>query len=411
MNYKLTFTIILIIFLASSIACTVSGETKQLKIYPFNADTLAQITEVYEKERFGIYVEDPNDPSALITNITITFNGQTYHIRDTDPDYPFLYLAAPEVDKDTEMYITANKEGYETAQQQIIILNRNQLQISPTALTVKCGDNIKIIVTDEHNNPISGVEVTLTLKGGKDYSTITDAHGVAEFLAPSVNKDTTIFITASKESYEPVSIKGKIQAASNGLITNLPLLPIIGAAVFALFIFAGVIKYVHKDDKEFDETEPKYSIEKHNPPQDTKTSNHSYHTTKTSSAHQIPKHMSEIDKTKVTPNQAEERSGLRRKGVRIEEIVIGKPETPLTKTEPKPNKVNEEKFINITKKKASPNEWVVGEDSVRLKIDEKIGGTSPKKDINRWLTGTEDIVAKVDEKLKKYNKKKEKNNK
>lgn len=401
MKYKLTLTIITLIFLASPIVCTVSGETKQLEIYPFNADTLAQITEVYEGEKFGIYVEDPNDPSTLITNVTITFNGQTYHIIDTDPNYPFLYLTAPQVDQDTQMYITANKEGYQTAQQQITILNRNQLQIKPTTITAEGGKKIKIIVTDEHDNPIPDAEVTLTLQGGKTYKTLTNTHGVAEFSTPTVDKDTTIFITALKESYETVSIKGTIHAAStNGLTANLPLLSIIGAAVFALFIFAGVIKHIHKDEKE----SYQHSPDKPFSPQ--KTTKQPYHPT-----HETPplqqKHFNE--KRETTQNRGEERTGMKRKGIRIEEIVIGKPETPFTKEKPQTNRIKKEGFVNITKHKASPDEWVVGEDSVRIKIDKKIGGVSTKKDINRWLTGTDDIVAKVDEKLKKYSKKKNNN--
>jgi len=50
-----------------------------------------------------------------------------------------------------------------------------------------------------------------------------------------------------------------------------------------------------------------------------------------------------------------------------------------------------------------PEEWILGENSVIAKIDEKLGGKA-KVDTSQWLTGKEDIIEKIDRKLREYDK-------
>ncbi|HEC95194.1 MAG TPA: carboxypeptidase regulatory-like domain-containing protein [Thermoplasmatales archaeon] len=410
--YRLAFSVITLIIIVSCTACSISKETKQLQIVPVDKEFTTVLSEVYEGEEFGVYVVEIDGPSTPLSDLNIIFNGETYYVNYSNPDtYPVCILTAPQVDKDTQMYITANKEGYETVQHEITILNRKQLQISPSHISVESGGQINIMVTDEENMPLLGVKVTFKIQGGQSYDATTDQHGKVSFSAPSVEKDTTFFITASKESYESASIQGVVKAVSSGLLPSLPVLPIVGLTVFVIFIFAGVVKRLHREEDTIDEIERGYNrFKPFHPPGSSQIKNHSAISTS-----QIPHGEARTqEKTPKTQPQTPqvpsigEHSGGKRKAVRIEEIVIGKPETLLPSAKKVTQKKTEEP-VRIAKltRKATPDAWVIGEDSVRAKIDRKIGGSeSSKRDVTRWLTGTEDIAAKVDEKLRQYEKKK-----
>ncbi|HID25980.1 MAG TPA: hypothetical protein EYP23_05930 [Thermoplasmata archaeon] len=413
--YRLTFSIIALTIIVSCAVCSVSKETKQLQIIPVDKEFTTVLTEVYEGEEFGVYVVEIDGPSTPLSDLDIIFNGENYYVNYSNPDtYPICILTAPQVDKDTQMYITANKEGYEIAQQEITILNRKQLQILPSHVSVEGEGQINIMVMDEENTPLPGVKVTFKIQGGESYDATTDQHGKVSFSAPSVEKDTTFFITASKESYESATIQGVVKAVSNGLLPSLPVLPIVGLAVFIILIFAGVVKRLHREEA-IDGIEKGSNMFKPlHPSSPSKTKNHSTISI-AQITHSETRFQEKTSETRPQTPQASsmrEHSGGKRKAVRIEEIVIGKPETPLPPTKKVMQKETKEP-VRIAKltHKATPDAWVVGENSVRDKIDRKIGGSeSSKKDVTRWLTGTEDIASKVDEKLKQYEKKKKDEN-
>ena len=392
-GYKTVVGIIFIVlFLFSlSLSLSSSSENKQLQILVVNKD-MAIIDEIQEGEEFGVYVVDSNDPTQYpLSDLTIVFNGEEHYVDENNPDtYPICYLIAPEVNEDTSMQITAIKSGYANAYQTITILNIKKLMIFPASIDIEAGKLLEITVRDEDGNPISNAEVNFTVPGVKALTIFTDENGVAEFNVPSVEKETSLFITASKIGYKSVSIQGSIRGDNASLLPNY-LLPIIGAVGILLSIFAGIIRHAHRNsDLGRIERRRGMRVGSENIPPPS------------------------LGRRRAMPKENKEV----KEAVRIEEIVVGPPDISIGE---KPVKVEDENRATVKPKPVQkqvkrvdtkPDTWVLGTDSIRAKIDEKIGGSSSSKiAVTKWFTGREDVIAKVDEKIKQYDRRKKKHSK
>ena len=398
---RVVISIIVLIILSSIFFSLLSssGEPKQLQIVVVDKDFTTVISEIQEGEEFGVYVVEVNGPSTPISDLNITFDGITHHIDISDTNtYPICILTAPQVDKDTVMDIVAHKDGYIDATKEITVQNLKKLSISPSTISVDSGEKLQVVVKDDLGKPVSGVDVKFVIKGQEQYTTATDSNGIAFFSTPSVKKDTTLFITASKEGYESVSVEGTIIHPPSSFPSFGGVLSIVGMVGVVLFIFAGVMKFVNSPREE----EPE-----------------SYEEKRYSRSYARVGDSSKEGRTPFQNDRPVERniseSKEIRRGVKIEEIVVGKPEIPIkdrSKKLKEQQSKSKEAPVNLFRSvspKTKPDTWVVGTDSIRDKIDKKIGGTPmPKHDVNRWLTGTEDIVLKVDKKLKQYEDKKKK---
>lgn len=343
----------LIIVLLPTLASLV--EAKELQVWAVDRNFML-IDEVYEGEEFGVYVTDADDPRHYpLANLTIEFNGEEFYVSEDNPStFPICYLQAPEVAENRIMKIVAKKEGYEDGIREIMIVNKKKLLINLLS-SVKSGEKLNVLVEDENGEAVPGVNVKLVMDGKEVYSTYTNKYGLATLPIPEVEENKKFLIVASKANYKSAKVEGEIKCSSSAFHLPSYVLPVLGIIGIAIFIFAGVIKYV-KRGEEF---------------------------------------------SKRKGHEVRKISGFTQKrGVKIEEIVVRKPEKRVSS---KPTKYH--RPYKIGKTGMRPEEWILGENSVIAKIDEKLGGKA-KVDTSQWLTGKEDIIEKIDKKIRKYDKRK-----
>jgi len=341
----------LIIVLLPTLASLV--EAKELQVWAVDRNFML-IDEVYEGEEFGVYVTDADDPRHYpLANLTIEFNGEEFYVSEDNPStFPICYLQAPEVAENKIMKIVAKKEGYEDGIREIMIINKKKLLINLLS-SVKSGEKLNVLVEDESGEAVPGVNVKLIMDGKEVYSTYTNKYGLASLSIPEVEENKKFLIVASKANYKSAKVEGEIKCSSSAFHLPSYILPVLGIIGIAIFIFAGVIKYVRREG-EFSEKEE----------------------------HEVRK----------IPDFTQ------RGDIKIEEIVVRKPEKHVNS---KP--IKSHRPCKIGKTGMGPEEWILGEDSIIAKIDEKIGGKA-KVDTSQWLTGKEDIIEKIDRKLKAYDK-------
>ncbi len=369
-------SIVVLLFLLTLILLPCVSKCKELRLIIVDED-IDVIDEIYEGETFLIYVTDKDDPSQPLDNYTIIFDGKSYYFSKSDPNYPFCYLTAPQVDSDKKMQIVVKKEGYEDGYAEITVKNKPRLIVYPSSFSVKSGEDITIEVKDEDGNPVEDAYVYLVV-GKKKLSLETNANGIAILTAPEVDEKTSAYIEISKEGYEDARIEGYILPLKTSFINDFidkNLLVTLGIAISIIFFFAGIIRYVRRREEI---------------------------------------HESLVDETvgvdTSSGEEMERKVEDHRPKIEIEEIEIGRPERKVAKkVKSKKPEVTPISF-RPTKLETEPDTWVVGRDSIIEKIDEKIGKAEGKKrDLSKWLTGKEDIAAKVDEKIKEIERKKRSN--
>ena len=381
--FKILIFITLFIFLNTNVAIC---EKLEISITDLSGE---EISEIYEKQHFKVSVLDLDQPGTpYVLNVTIIFNELPYLIVDESAE---VTLQAPQVDSDRIYQIYALKEGYESSNKTIFILNNiSKNLVIITDDVVDAGRIFSVYIKNENGDPVPNVLVGI--ENNWEERDETDSDGRAWLTAPDDQEEITIL--AQKEKYTQVKHKIRVNIEEHWLTTflNSPTFPII----IALFILMVVIIYVNQRQKKsiFEKTiniAEKKSIRK-NIGENNITSY---------------ENKEEIINYKSGPKdmvRAQTQSDSK-----IEEIRITKPKKEKEIVPVKTEKDETEKIISKNKIKKSEYDWFEGTDYIRYEID-KLTGKIDEEGKDKWFEGIEKIREKIDEKVKSKDKKRENKN-
>ena len=380
--------ILLFILLFSNITL---AQGKQLDIVITNLSN-EEINEIYEGESFKVSVLDPEseEPTPFLTDVDIEFNGKLYRINETRE----LILQAPDVDQDSSLIITASKEGYNSTNETITILDNEsqdeplKLIVTPEAYTIEAGKQFSILVKDENGNTISGAMVAIQSFGD---TRITDDDGRAWLTAPEDKESITII--AEKDGYvkDTISIKVNIEPPWWIAFINSPYFPIAIAIVFLVLAIVFVShrqkKSIYSRSKEIsnDKTIKKYESDKK--------------IASSQSDELEEKQYYSKDTVRVQPDEDS----------KVEEIRISRPRKEKEIVPVESEEDETEKVISRKKIQRRDYDWFEGTDDIRYEID-KLTGEIDEEGIDKWYEGVDNLKEKIDEKVKKKDKKKKEEN-
>jgi len=377
---KYNFIIIVLILLIFSNITIAQGNQLDILITNFYGD---EINEINENEYFKISVLDFEQVgSPYLIDVNIEFNDILFSIGESAE----LFLQAPEVNSDLSFIITAFKEGYNSTNKTITILNNEtkdeplSLLVIPDDFTIEAGERFSVKIIDENGEIVSGVEVAIQSFGGKE---ITNSNGRVWLIAPEDKEIITII--AQKEGYD----KGNVKIGVNlkrpwwQEFFGNPYFPLFVGAIILIFtiIFVNI-----KQKKSIFDRASKISKEKKLEEE----------------GRELEKGISESSGLYGTKDEIRIKSNH---DAKVEEIRIARPRKereviPVTSVE------NEtERLINKKKMQKKDYDWFKGTDDIRYEID-KITGEIDEEGIDKWYEGVDDIREKIDEKMKK---RKEKN--
>ena len=371
--------LILIILLYSNI---VLATGKQFDIIITDLSN-REINEIDEKEHFkvGVFDFDQNDTPYLI-DVNIEFNGLPYIIGESAE----IILQAPEVDSDRLFAVFAYKEGYNSSNKTIKVLNNvsKQLDIS-TDDVVEADRLFSVYVYDENGDPVPNAIVGIERVW--DERDETDDEGRAWLTAPE-DKDT-IKIIAQKDGYiqDEVTIRVNIPPPWWESLIKSWYFPILISTIILIL----VVLYVNFRQKK--------SI---------------YTRAKEISDNKTIEKPEEISLQKDKSEEKQESQYYSKDAVRaqpdedskVEEIRISRPrkEKEIVPVEIKEDKT--EKVINRKKIQRRDYDWFEGTDNIRYEID-KLTGEIDEEGLDKWYEGVDNLKEKIDEKVKKKDKKKD----
>jgi hypothetical protein len=386
-NYiVISLTIYVILFLNILIIAPGSvAQGNQLHLH-ITDDEGYPIDEIYEEEYFIISVYSFNDsdiPEWKI-DVDIEFNDIHYTIKETGE----ITIKAPKIDQDTSFVILASKEGYNSTNGTITILDNEsqdeplKLIIEPEVYTVDAGNQFSVLVKDEDGNTIPGAEVAIQSFGD---IRITDDDGRAWLTAPE--DEDSIKIIAQKDGYVQGDIDIMINILSPWWITliNSPYFPIIIAVIFLLF---AIVFVSYRQKKSVYDRASKISQEKI-----------------------FAKYDSDVKTTSSSPSESKEklddRSSLKdavriqsQQEAKVEEIRISKPHKKKQVVPVKSQEDETEKVIKRKKTQKRDYDWFEGTDDIRYEID-KLTGEIDEEGADKWYEGADTLKDKIDEKMKK----------
>lgn len=353
--------------------CIYAQEIDTLNILITNTND-EPINQIEENTYFKISVY--NSTSVFLSNVTIKFNNETYPINDESSE---IEIRAPEVDKNTTFEILASKQGYETVNSTITVLNIPVLIITHYGgYIVDAGERFSVKVTEDSENgkPVQGATVAIQNVIGSE--TMTDEYGRAFLTAPKNKERITIIATKPGYQYGKQDIEITPVPDIFGEIVNSKYFLIF---VAVLILFSAII-FVHYRQR-------KYAyISSFDKPIKEKTADRVTHGGSEGHAKNIEDTIDTAVKIKSNKNP------------KIEEIRIIQPKKDKDRITLKPDeKENDEKT-----KKPKDTDWFQGTDEIRYEID-RLTGEIDEEGKDKWFEGIESIRDKIDEKMKKKNKK------
>jgi hypothetical protein len=349
-----------------------------MSIFITNVDD-ETITEITEEEYIKISVYDPDliDDPYLI-NVKIIFNGNEYEITD-DAENREIIIKTPEVDQDEIFLITAQKEGYNSTQKQLIVKNQIFLVITPQDYIIQENKDFYVVVTDDSNekNPLSGVKVYI--QSLSDSNVITNDQGIAWLKSPEKREE--IRIIAEKEGYVTKSLDIKIEHEPTLIefILGYKFTPMITAIIILILI----VIIVHFRQK-------KTIYKSYN-----RQSSEEKQTEKQIENQEVEKSEKSIEPIRIENNN----------DAKVEEIRISRNKK---EKEVIPVKADEDETERIIKRKQLQQrdyDWFEGTDDVRYEIN-KLTGEINEDNVDKWFEGIDNLKDKIDEKVKKKDKKK-----
>jgi len=344
-----------------------------------------EIYDIKEKEHFKVSVLDSSlTETPYLLNVTIIFNELPYMIDDESAE---LTLQAPEVDSDRKYPIYALKEGYDSVNKTITILDNDSINlIIISEDVVDAGKHFSVYIKNENGNPVSNVLVGI--ENYWDKRATTDDNGRALLKAPDDREEITIL--AQKDAYTRVrhTIRVNIEAPWWEAFIGSPFFPIIVALIFLVIIVIFVnqrqkiaIFNRAKEISKWKKADRENIDKKDTKPLDQKEEIIEY---KTGS------------KDKVRSQQVADS--------KVEEIRITRPKKEIIPV--KTDEDETEKIISKKKMKDNKLDWFEGTDDIRYEID-KITGEIDEEGKDKWFEGVENLKEKIDEKVKNKDKKKE----
>ncbi len=369
--------------LISIFSFNVSSDSNQLYI-----ECLDQIEENQEFTIF-VYANISIDLPELQSNVTIQFNGIIYELED-NLDFA---LKAPNVESNTNLSITASKDGFSSATKKITVLNSDddvsndlQLIIEPNSWLVNPDEQFYVNVYDQNNEPLEGATVFV-----QNYGNIktTNIQGYAVLTAPKDGEGVTV--KAKKQGYETGSIE--LTLASEKPIWE----QIINHKFFTLFVAFIVLLisviFVHLRQRysiyaRAKQISDKKVVEKYSPSNESISNAKKYGYDNNSSSN---------ERIHIRPSS----------NSKVEEIRITRPQKQRRVIPVKTKKEQSKKrFSESSDEKDDYDSWFEGTDEVRYEID-KLTGEVDEEGMDKWFEGVDSLKEKVNEKMKKKKKKKD----
>jgi len=344
--------------------------------------------EVYEEDYFLISVMDPEiiEDSPWLIDVEIEFNGNIYHINETAE----VEIQAPNVNQDSNFIIKASKEGYESSNKTIKILNTEikYLIISHDDFVVDASERFSVTITenDKYGNPVVGVTVAIQSFGKPSF---TDDNGRAWLTAPEDRE--TITILASKVGYENGEVRMEVNIPPTLLdliIRNRYFTLLLGTIILICVILLVNLRQRKSISSRAKEISDDRTVQKYN------SQNGSTKSDKAEEKHERKYY--EKDLVRIQPN----------KESRIEEIRITR---PYKEKEVVPVITKEDELENVIKKselRRRNYDWFEGTDDIRYEID-KLTGEVDEEGLDKWFEGVDHHKDKIYKKVKKKDKKTE----
>ena len=382
----ISFSFTFMLLFSSLILLSTSIKSQDNQLYLNIIDIKEEpINEIYEDEQFkvSVYIINDDHTPEFQQNVSVFYNGKTYLLTDLDPE---ILLIAPIVTTNTILNITASKEGYKTINQTITILNKLSLKITPESYTLEANKRFSVVVTDEYDNPVSGVTVGIQSYSEKNTIDTTNDYGRAWLTAPE--KRDEIVIKAQKEGYADASTTLVVNINPTFIeeLTSNSLTPII-FAISLLIIVILIVYFKQRKSHEFS------NLKKEN--------------LKNGKFPELKQNKS-IEHNKIDNNESQKVRIITSKEPKIEEIRITKPKNQKEiikssdeKITPKPVRFSKDQL-----RKSNCN-WFEGTEDFRYQID-KMTGKVDEKGKDKWFEGKNDIRKAIDDKIKKRDREKEK---
>jgi len=316
------------------------------------------------------------DLYGYVYNVTVSVPWADPFI--TSEELPWITVETPDFEEYPEFVITALKDGYVPAEQEIKVL-KGELSITIDRGTIKEKESFSVTVWDQNNNRVEGSTVYLDIDGSAGDSGDTGSNGIAYLTAPEVNDDIEIDIKVFKGGYFAGSNTIRVENVPESIFMD-GLTPIIAAVLVLILamLFVRIRKELPKPTIESKADIPKKSIGNNK------------------------ERLASRANPRETPSKAKEEFPSLKKGPWVEEIRIHRPE-----------KKKETKYVvdEAEKRKSSDkideDEWFKGKAHMKYKIDELTGEIDEQNE-DKWFEGVYDVKSKVNKKLKKNCKKKEK---
>lgn len=417
---KLPYLLILLLLIPPLLLSTspvIATPQPKLELYLFDSTAPSweplQEPIFFSQKTYDIAVTIENNVTfAYNVTLTIGTHDETYK---TTPALPYITITAPTyTPSNTEIVITATKEGYETAILSVTIL-KGTLEINTDRVTVQEDESFSVIITNEGGENMPDCLIYLDSVSSNSCSAVTNENGIAYLPAPAVQKDTQLNIIAVKDGYAGTTAQIRIEDTQAAFIGDVStevqdILPVIFAVIS---VIAAIIIVTFRNQHDNHRPEVKIHQHQNETPRIRNQQNQtpSIHKTNTIPAKPpIPPNIPAISnntqsrettgKGHSTTNKTENRSP------HIEEIRIH-----VKNREKKTKNISTEDKIDrlIPRHKEDRYEWFTGKDDIRYKIDSLTGEIDEQR-ADKWFEGIDEIRCKVDEKLKKNNRKKKENN-
>ena len=390
-HIAISLTIYVILFLNILIIAPGSvAQGNQLYLH-ITDDEGYPIDEIYEEQYFiiSVYSFNESDIPEWKIDVDIEFNDIHYTIKETAE----ITIKAPKIDQDTSFVILASKEGYNSTNGTITILDNEsqseplKLIIEPEEYTVDAGNQFSVLVKDEDGNTIPRAEVAIQSFGD---IRITDDDGRAWLAAPE--DEDSIKIIAQKDGYVQGDIIIMVNILSPWWITliNSPYFPIIIAVIFLLF---AIVFVSYRQKKSVYDRASVISQEKILAKYDSDVKTTS--SLSNESKEKLDDQSSLKDAVRIQPQQE----------AKVEEIRISKPRKEKEVVPLESQEDETEKVINRKKTQKRDYDWFEGTDDIRYEID-KLTGEIDEEGVDKWYEGGDTLKDKIDEKMKKRDKKK-----